>query len=65
VYIPPIADKLAMGWLLRCLWRPRSYVPRYWAARKLIWLIYRHRQELPPMRTAESAGTAESSASIA
>ncbi len=22
VQIPPIADRLAMGWLLRCLWRP-------------------------------------------
>ena len=45
-----IADRLALGWLLRCLWRPKSYVPRYWAARKLAWLLYRYRTELPPMQ---------------
>jgi UDP-N-acetyl-D-mannosaminuronic acid transferase (WecB/TagA/CpsF family) len=49
VYIPPIADRLALGWLLRCLWRPKSYVPRYWAARRLAWLLYRYRGELPPI----------------
>lgn len=65
VSIPPIADRLALGWLLRCLWRPRSYVPRYWAARKLAWLLYRHRTELPPLSGYGEGGAAESSASIA
>jgi len=51
VYIPEIADKLHLGWLVRCLWRPRSYVPRYWAARKLAWLLFRYRTEMPPMKT--------------
>lgn len=65
VYIPPIADRLALGWLLRCLWRPKSYVPRYWAARKLAWLLYRYRKELPPMRRKARASAAESPASVA
>jgi len=49
VHIPEIADRLAMGWLLRCLWRPKTYVPRYWSARKLAWLLFRYRRELPHM----------------
>jgi N-acetylglucosaminyldiphosphoundecaprenol N-acetyl-beta-D-mannosaminyltransferase len=65
VYIPLIADRLAMGWLLRCLWRPRSYVPRYWAARKLAWLLYRYRTELPPPSSFSEDSSAESSASVA
>jgi UDP-N-acetyl-D-mannosaminuronic acid transferase (WecB/TagA/CpsF family) len=65
VPIPPIADRLALGWLLRCLWRPRSYVPRYWAARKLAWLLYRYRAELPPLSAYSKGGAAASSASIA
>lgn len=65
VYIPPIADRLGLGWLLRCLWRPRSYVPRYWAARRLIWLLFRYRAALPPALAYSEASAAESSASIA
>jgi N-acetylglucosaminyldiphosphoundecaprenol N-acetyl-beta-D-mannosaminyltransferase len=65
VYIPAIADRLALGWLLRCLWRPRTYVPRYWAGRKLAWLLYRYRAELPPLQLSTSASRAESSTSIA
>jgi N-acetylglucosaminyldiphosphoundecaprenol N-acetyl-beta-D-mannosaminyltransferase len=65
VYIPPIADRLAMGWLLRCLWRPRCYVPRYWAARKLAWLLYHYRTEMPPLQPKTPASTAGSSTSIA
>jgi len=65
VYIPSIADRLAMGWFLRCLWRPRSYVPRYWAARKLAWLLYRYRTELPPPSPFPETGSVESSTSVA
>src|SRR5271170_118183 len=49
VYIPEIADNLHLGWLVRCMWRPRCYVPRYWAARKLAWLLFRYRTEMPPI----------------
>jgi N-acetylglucosaminyldiphosphoundecaprenol N-acetyl-beta-D-mannosaminyltransferase len=65
VHIPPIADQLALGWFLRCLWRPKLYVPRYWAARKLAWLLYRYRTQLPPAAAYAQARAAESSASIA
>lgn len=47
VRIPTWADRAGLGWLFRCLWRPRSYVPRYWAARKLIPLMIRYRDKLP------------------
>ncbi len=65
VNIPPLADRLALGWLLRCLWRPKSYVPRYWGARKLALMLYRYRAELPPMEREAHTNPAESSASVA
>jgi N-acetylglucosaminyldiphosphoundecaprenol N-acetyl-beta-D-mannosaminyltransferase len=65
VFISPQADRLAMGWLLRCLWRPRSYVPRYWAARRLAWLLLRYRREMPPLAGETANPQTESSASVA
>jgi N-acetylglucosaminyldiphosphoundecaprenol N-acetyl-beta-D-mannosaminyltransferase len=53
VYIPTWADRTGMGWLFRCLSKPTAYVPRYWAARKLAWLMLRYRSELPPLIAAE------------
>jgi N-acetylglucosaminyldiphosphoundecaprenol N-acetyl-beta-D-mannosaminyltransferase len=55
VYVPAIADHLALGWLLRCLWRPKSYIPRYWSARKLAWLLWRYRTELPPLTAGNAS----------
>ena len=37
VKIPMWADSLFLGWLFRCMDQPRSYIPRYWRARKLLW----------------------------
>jgi N-acetylglucosaminyldiphosphoundecaprenol N-acetyl-beta-D-mannosaminyltransferase len=65
VAIPPLADRLGLGWLLRCLWRPKSYVPRYWNARKLAWLLLNHRAELPPMDVVEVADADRSSTFVA
>ena len=48
VNIPTWADKTGLGWLFRCLSKPSAYVPRYWAARKLFWLMLKYRSELPP-----------------
>lgn len=48
VYIPRWADRIGIGWLLRCLWQPRVYVPRYWKARELAVLLHRYRTEIPP-----------------
>ncbi len=49
VHIPTWADQTGLGWLFRCLSAPAAYVPRYWAARKLVWLMLRYRSELPPL----------------
>ena len=58
VHIPTWADKTGMGWLFRCLSKPSAYVPRYWAARKLVWLMLRYRSELPPLQIERSAKAA-------
>jgi exopolysaccharide biosynthesis WecB/TagA/CpsF family protein len=47
VHIPMWADRFYLGWLLRCLSEPKRYVPRYWAARKLVGLMLRYRGRLP------------------
>ncbi len=47
VRIPVWADRMGVGWLLRCLSSPQRYVPRYWAARKLVGLMLRYRDKLP------------------
>ncbi len=49
VHIPTWADKTGLGWLFRCLANPSAYIPRYWGARKLVWLLLRYRSELPPL----------------
>jgi UDP-N-acetyl-D-mannosaminuronic acid transferase (WecB/TagA/CpsF family) len=57
VRIPMWADRLYLGWLLRCLSAPGRYIPRYWAARKLLPLMLRYRSRLP---TAHPAGMGQS-----
>jgi len=47
VRIPAWADRLYLGWLYRSVSEPRRYVPRYWAARKLLYLLIRYRDRLP------------------
>ncbi len=49
VHIPAWADRFYLGWLLRCVSEPRRYAPRYWGARKLLGLMLRHGEELPPL----------------
>lgn len=49
VYIPTLVDTLGLGWLWRCCWKPAVYIPRYWAARKLFWLMVRYRDKIPPL----------------
>ena len=48
VKIPHWADKVFLGWLFRCISSPKRYVPRYWSAFKLIPLMWRYRDRLPP-----------------
>lgn len=47
VRIPMWADRFYLGWLFRCLSEPARYLPRYWAARKLVGLMLRYRDRLP------------------
>ena len=48
VSIPRWADRLCLGWFLRCLAEPSRFVPRYLRALRLILLVFRHR-EMPPL----------------
>jgi UDP-N-acetyl-D-mannosaminuronic acid transferase (WecB/TagA/CpsF family) len=52
VRIPVWGDRFYLGWLMRCFSEPMRYVPRYWAARKLVALMMKYRSELPPLRTS-------------
>jgi N-acetylglucosaminyldiphosphoundecaprenol N-acetyl-beta-D-mannosaminyltransferase len=47
IRIPDWADRLYLGWLLRCVSAPRRFVPRYLSAPKLVPLILRYRDRLP------------------
>lgn len=47
VRIPRWADRSYLGWLYRSISEPRQYVPRYWNARKLLYLLIRYRERLP------------------
>ncbi|MCH6234029.1 WecB/TagA/CpsF family glycosyltransferase [Cognataquiflexum rubidum] len=40
--IPTWADKLFLGWLIRCIEKPKLYIPRYLAAFKLVALMYKY-----------------------
>ena len=47
VRIPAWADRTYLGWLYRSISDPKRYVPRYWSARKLLYLLIRYRERLP------------------
>jgi exopolysaccharide biosynthesis WecB/TagA/CpsF family protein len=47
VQIPKWADYMYLGWLFRCISDPPRYMPRYWDARKLWWLMRRYGSSLP------------------
>jgi exopolysaccharide biosynthesis WecB/TagA/CpsF family protein len=47
VRIPVWADRSYLGWLYRSISEPRRYMPRYWNARKLLYLLIRYRERLP------------------
>lgn len=47
VHIPVWADRYYLGWLYRSVSEPKRYVPRYWDARKLLYLLMRYRDRLP------------------
>jgi exopolysaccharide biosynthesis WecB/TagA/CpsF family protein len=47
--IPPWADRMVLGWLLRLASNPRKFWRRYWEALALVSLLWRHRDRLPPL----------------
>ena len=51
--IPMWADRFYLGWLLRLLRQPRIFAPRYLSAIRLPALMWRYREKLPPLRSAQ------------
>ena len=49
VRIPDWADKHYVGWFFRSFAQPKVFIPRFWSARKLSWLIWQYRDQLPPV----------------
>jgi N-acetylglucosaminyldiphosphoundecaprenol N-acetyl-beta-D-mannosaminyltransferase len=47
VRIPVWVDRAGLGWLWRSASNPLAYVPRYWAARRLVAMMLRFGDELP------------------
>ncbi len=47
--IPPWADRLVLGWLLRLISNPRKFWRRYWEALRLAPLLWRQRERLPEL----------------
>ena len=47
VKIPVWADRNYLGWLYRSISQPQRYVPRYWEARKLLYMMLRYKDRLP------------------
>lgn len=52
--IPMWADRLYLGWLWRCIEKPSVYIPRYWSAIRLAYLVFKYKEKLPPMKVAKS-----------
>jgi UDP-N-acetyl-D-mannosaminuronic acid transferase (WecB/TagA/CpsF family) len=50
--IPLWADRLALGWLVRCIRDPKVFVPRYLRAFRLAYLVLRYDEKTPPLTTA-------------
>ena len=50
VNIPTWADYFYLGWLFRCIYEPTKFVPRYWSALPLAWILLRHGEECPPLK---------------
>ncbi len=49
--IPPWADRFYLGWLLRILRDPKRLGSRYLSAFKLVPLMLKYRERLPPLRS--------------
>lgn len=47
--IPRWADRMFLGWLVRCLHDPKTFVPRYLRAFRLVYLLARYGAAAPPI----------------
>jgi len=54
--IPDWADRFFLGWFLRLMTQPHSFIPRLIRGFQLPWLIARYGNALPPLRARISAG---------
>ena len=50
--IPMWADHLFIGWFLRCIHQPKTFIPRYLKAFKLIYLLFKHGNNHPAQTLA-------------
>ena len=50
VRIPMWADRFYLGWIFRVFAQPRVFIPRFWSARKLPWLVSKYGKEMPELR---------------
>lgn len=50
VRIPRWADRACLGWLIRCASDPGRFLPRYFKALRLVWLVIKYRDQAPPLR---------------
>ncbi len=48
--IPPWADRMYLGWLFRILMDPKTFLPRYWKARKLKRVLHTYGESAPNLR---------------
>jgi N-acetylglucosaminyldiphosphoundecaprenol N-acetyl-beta-D-mannosaminyltransferase len=54
VKIPNWADRLYLGWLLRCCAKPTVFVPRYLNAFRLIGVLAKNGENLPKVSASQA-----------
>lgn len=55
VNIPAWADHYFLGWIFRCCAQPAKFIPRYWKAHRLLPMMLKHRERLPPIRDSRKS----------
>lgn len=52
--IPLWADHLFIGWFLRCMHQPKTFIPRYLKAIKLIYLLFKYGRNCPSLDAGDT-----------
>jgi exopolysaccharide biosynthesis WecB/TagA/CpsF family protein len=55
--IPSWADRFYIGWFLRIIADPKTFIPRYWKAQKLRSLLSRYGENSPPSSLSHSTAS--------